>query len=107
MDITKQSFSNYLPWLLTDLASSCFVAIDFEFSGIALSSGSFGTNAQTLQQRYAEIKDAAEKHTILQIGLTICRETPEKRWFTYLFHLLRFMSRLIFRRNLHSQAIQY
>lgn len=29
---------------------------------------------QTLQARYAEVKAAAEKYQILQVGLTICRE---------------------------------
>lgn len=80
MDITKQTFTNYLPWLLNDLASSCFVAIDFEFSGIAMSSGR--SKIQTLQERYEKIKAAAEKHTILQVGLTVCLEDPETRLFT-------------------------
>lgn len=79
MDLTKQSFLSYLPWLLNDLSSSCFVAFDLELSGIALNSCRNGIKSQTLRQRYEDIKAAAEKYHILQIGLTICREDPQTR----------------------------
>lgn len=79
MDLTRQNFPSYLPWLLSDLSSSCLVAIDLELSGIALKLGRYSSRAQTLQQRYEEIKAAAEKYHVLQIGLTICREDPQTR----------------------------
>lgn len=79
MDLTKQSFLSYLPWLLNDLSSSCFVAFDLELSGITLNSSRDGTQSKTLQQRYEDIKAAADKYHILQIGLTICREDPQTR----------------------------
>lgn len=79
MDLTREVFSSYLPWLLMDLSSSCFVTIDLELSGIALSLDRNEARTQTLQQRYEEIKAAAEKYQILQIGLTVCREDPQTR----------------------------
>lgn len=79
MDLTREIFPSYLPWLLMDLSSSCLVAIDLELSGISLSLDRNGTKAQTLQQRYEEMKAAADKYQILQIGLTMCREDPQTR----------------------------
>lgn len=79
MDLTREAFPSYLPWLLMDLSSSCLVAVDLELSGIALSLDRNGPKTQTLQQRYDEIKAAAEKYQIIQIGLTICREDPQTR----------------------------
>ncbi|KAJ5127874.1 hypothetical protein N7448_008653 [Penicillium atrosanguineum] len=38
MDVGQHNFQSYLPWLLKELTQSFFVAIDFEFSGIALAS---------------------------------------------------------------------
>ncbi|KAJ5690675.1 hypothetical protein N7462_005067 [Penicillium macrosclerotiorum] len=77
MEITSQSFSSYLPWVLNEISASCFVALDLELSGIALAPSSQGARTQTLQQRYEETKAAAEKYQILQVGLTICREDPK------------------------------
>ncbi|QSS59973.1 CAF1 family ribonuclease [Histoplasma capsulatum] len=83
MDVTKQSFSQHLPRLLNDLAESTFVALDLEFSGIvARQSGpSPGSDLwgekQTLQERYEEVKYAAETYQVLQIGLTFAREDTE------------------------------
>lgn len=80
MDVTVQSFDHHLSRVLDDLVSCCFVSLDFEFSGIARSTGrgpSTSTGAHTLQDRYAETKVAAEKYSIIQIGLTICHEDTE------------------------------
>lgn len=75
MDITSQNFPYFLPRILDDLASCCFVSLDFEFSGIARNNLPHkATGPQSLQLRYTEVKDAAEQYQILQIGLTICHE---------------------------------
>ncbi|OJD16165.1 hypothetical protein AJ78_03654 [Emergomyces pasteurianus Ep9510] len=83
MDVTRQSFNQHLPRLLNDLAESSFVAMDLEFSGIV--SRQSGSNPgsslrggkQTLQERYEEVKSAAEIYQVLQIGLTFAREDVE------------------------------
>lgn len=78
MDITWHTFESYLQKVLDDLATCCFVSIDLEFSGIPWTQKEPGTGPQTLQDRYAETRTAAEKYQVLQIGLTICHEDTEK-----------------------------
>ncbi|KAF3384999.1 hypothetical protein F1880_002980 [Penicillium rolfsii] len=75
MDLTSTNFASYLPWVLNEIASSCFVAMDIEMSGIPLSIKQQGH--RPLQKHYEDNKAAAEKYQILQIGLTICREDKE------------------------------
>ncbi len=81
MDVPRQSFQYYLPRLLSAIADSHFVSFDLEFSGIA--SKKYGPpdsaegGKQTLQQRYEETKEAAERYQVLQIGLTCAWEDPE------------------------------
>lgn len=77
MDIGITLFPEYLPIILNDIASSCCVAIDFEFSGLAFPPSVPSTAAPTVQERYLEAKEAAERYQILQVGLTICHEDPK------------------------------
>ncbi|PYH85885.1 CAF1 family ribonuclease [Aspergillus uvarum CBS 121591] len=82
MDITAQNFGLSLPMLLDELSTCCFVALDFEFSGIA-KSGDRGTSRRsTLQERYEEVKTSADHFQILQVGLTICHEDPKEGIYT-------------------------
>ena len=75
MDITAHNFPSLLFKILDELAGCVFVSLDFEFSGIARNSSAHrDSGPQSLQTRYAEVKDAAEKYEILQIGLTLCHE---------------------------------
>ncbi|PKX99958.1 CAF1 family ribonuclease [Aspergillus campestris IBT 28561] len=77
MDITASSFYDLLPEILSRLSDCCFVALDLEFSGIPISPRK-SNEKQSLQERYAEIKQCAEKYQILQVGLTIVHEDAEK-----------------------------
>ena len=76
--------------MLKALADAHFVAIDLELSGIqsktihrtkVVENGSTENGStsskQTLQQRYEEAKEAAERYQILQVGLTIVNEDAE------------------------------
>ncbi|KAJ5329534.1 CAF1 family ribonuclease [Penicillium brevicompactum] len=78
MDIGITNFSDYLPVILNDISSSCFVAIDFELSGLAFPPSVPSITTPTVQERYLEVKEAAERYQILQVGLTICHEDPHK-----------------------------
>ena len=81
MEVTATNFSTYLPWLLNEISNCCFISFDLEFSGIPLPPSGRASKVQSLQERYAENKAAAEKYQILQIGLTICLEDTEKgKW---------------------------
>ncbi|EAW14551.1 CAF1 family ribonuclease [Aspergillus clavatus NRRL 1] len=82
MDVTAQSFAYHLPRILDELATCCFVSMDFEFSGIATASSAPSSGSQTLQERYEEVKRSAEKYQILQVGLTICHEDTGKATYT-------------------------
>lgn len=77
MDVTGQSFFYHLPRILEGIATCCFVSLDLELSGIATNlGGPSAGGTQTLQERYAEIREAANRYQILQIGLTIGHEDP-------------------------------
>jgi poly(A)-specific ribonuclease len=69
MDVDKVAFYPRLLQILEDLSTAHFVSLDFELSGIP-SSRPAGRRKQTLQERYAETKEAAERYRILQVGLT-------------------------------------
>ncbi|KKA22245.1 CAF1 family ribonuclease [Rasamsonia emersonii CBS 393.64] len=75
MDVPRDAFPFHLANILHDLTTCSFVAMDLELSGIpAHSSGAPYTGMQTLQERYAQTKEAAERYQVLQIGLTIAHE---------------------------------
>jgi poly(A)-specific ribonuclease len=86
MEVTKNDFRWQLNHMLRALSISHFCAVDFEFSGIPSKSthrakttdGGPGGSRQTLQERYQETKDAANKYQILQVGFTVAREEPAK-----------------------------
>lgn len=75
MDVDKTSFYPLLPDILTDISTAHFVTIDLELSGIPTKDPAAGK--PTLQQRYLETKEAAERYQILQIGLTCVEQDVE------------------------------
>ncbi|MCJ1389378.1 hypothetical protein MMC18_002235 [Xylographa bjoerkii] len=103
MDVDRRSFHWQLPRMLRALADAHFVAIDLELSGIqsktihrpkAVENGSTESRStgskQTLQERYDEAKEAAERYQILQVGLTIVKEDADTGTYTarpYNFYL--------------------
>lgn len=81
MDINKADWPRVLQPMLTALSNAHFVSMDLELSGIAVKSTKSRDNTsykQTLQQRYEEMKMAAEKYQVLQMGITMVREDVEK-----------------------------
>jgi poly(A)-specific ribonuclease len=81
MDVTKTSFYPLLLDILTDISESYFVAFDLELSGVPVKQPSANRRVgrPSLQERYQEVKEAAEKYSILQIGLTCVREDVDTR----------------------------
>ncbi|BFZ60409.1 SAGA complex subunit Sgf73 [Saitoella coloradoensis] len=78
MDVTGPEFTRLLPFIISSINESNFVAIDCEFSGIrSWNSGgkskAKGGGKQTLQERYTETKEAAEKYEVIQLGLCCVR----------------------------------
>ena len=79
MDVPGYAFGWELLNMHRSLSTSHFVAMYFEHSRIPNSQTTKGLQENqrhkpTLQQRYAELKIAAEKYQILQVGITIVNE---------------------------------
>ena len=81
MDVDQIAFPWQLPLILKAVANAHFVALDLELSGIhskplhrnkIASTGH--SHKQSLQERYEETKEAAERYQVLQVGLTVVRE---------------------------------
>lgn len=76
MDVTRQNFHAHLPMLLESISNAAFIAIDLELSGISTRSknlargGRARAEAWSLQERYQDVKLAAEKYQVLQVGFT-------------------------------------
>ncbi|KAI9877124.1 MAG: hypothetical protein M1830_004719, partial [Pleopsidium flavum] len=85
MDVDRISFQPRLPALLEAIANAHFVAFDLELSGIQsrqfnTAKATDGTHEgkRTLQQRYEDMKDAAERYQVLQVGITCVEEDSER-----------------------------
>jgi hypothetical protein len=74
MDVDKVSFEPRLLQILEALSTAHFVSIDLEMSGVSSRSAGPSRHNQSLQERYSELKEAAERYQILQIGLTIAQQ---------------------------------
>jgi poly(A)-specific ribonuclease len=79
MDVDKIAFPSRLLEILEALSECHFVSIDFEFSGVV--SKPTVRQKQTLEERYAETKEAAEKYQILQVGLTCALHDDTKQGY--------------------------
>lgn len=66
MEVNAISFKGRLLGILDDLSKCEFVAFDLELSGIP----THRSKMPTLQERYEDLKAAAERYQILQVGLT-------------------------------------
>jgi len=86
MDIDDVHFWPQLLPILKVISDATFVAIDVEMSGIAMkgfgsNDKAAGTGKPTLQQHYEEVKQAAEKYSVLQFGITCIEEDRENSKF--------------------------
>ncbi len=75
MDIDDVAFYGRLLGVLEAIAHADFVALDLEFSGIP-GRLQHSSRLHTLQTRYANVKEAAEKNTVFQVGLTCMTKDP-------------------------------
>jgi len=77
MEVDRIDFYPMLPTMLKHISNAHFVAFDLELSGIPVRKQHASEGRQNLQQRYTEVKRAAETFHILQVGLT-CVEQDAK-----------------------------
>ncbi len=84
MDIDSAHFRQQLLPILKAISGASIITFDLEMSCIAtrpkFSAGDRSHNVGkiTLQQQYAEMKSAAEKYQVLQIGITCISEDHER-----------------------------
>lgn len=82
MDVDQANFRKTLWEILKNIANATFVTFDLEMSGITTRAKpgdrTYDAGKPNLQQRYEEIKNAAETFQILQMGITCVEENREK-----------------------------
>jgi poly(A)-specific ribonuclease len=81
MEVDKVSFYPLLLDILTDISECHFVAFDLELSGVPSKGAKGGKDVgrPSLQERYLETKQAAERYQILQLGLTCVQQDIENK----------------------------
>jgi poly(A)-specific ribonuclease len=86
MELDRTSFYTQLPAILSALATSAAVVIDCELSGISRLERGLN-NRQTLQERYADRRQAAQRYSILQFGITILQSLDRDKAQARTFNL--------------------
>ncbi|KAI9713645.1 MAG: hypothetical protein M1812_006617 [Candelaria pacifica] len=112
MDVDKNCFQSLLLDILTAISKAHFVSIDFEFSGISsrqpfkpATLDGADTGKQTLQERYEETKEAAERYQILQIGLTCVEENVDDECPKYITRPYNFFLNPVIQERLDVERI--
>lgn len=84
MDVPVDDFQRLAPSILDAIANAHFVTLDLELSGIPgqqpnkVKAGEGSSGKPSLQQRYAELKIAAETYQVLQFGITCVIEHKDQ-----------------------------
>lgn len=77
MEVDAASFPHHLLGLLINISEADFVSFDLELSGIPSRLQNkpprTGTGRYTLEERYAETREGANRYQILQVGITCAR----------------------------------
>ena len=80
MNVTKENFLEECQDFLEHLKKAAFVAIDEEMTGISVPTSDgrrpFMPKDDTPEERYLRIKGAAERYSIMQLGVTLFFQTP-------------------------------
>ncbi|KAF2085243.1 CAF1-domain-containing protein, partial [Saccharata proteae CBS 121410] len=76
MEVDRISFAGRLLDILEAMSESHFISFDLELSGVPSKQASSKAK-MTMEERYQDIKAAAEKYQILQIGLTCVHQDFE------------------------------
>ena len=82
MEVDRNSFQSRLLGILTALSDAHFVSLDLELSGVPSKRPNSSRHKQTLEERYKEVKEAAERYQVLQVGLTCVEQDLEKDVYT-------------------------
>ncbi|OAP64087.1 poly(A)-specific ribonuclease [Fonsecaea erecta] len=77
MDINSGNFSEEVIKIIQHIATSRFIALDLEFSGVAGRRGG-SSGKLDLHDYYQDLRSAAQMYQILQVGLTVVTEDIEE-----------------------------
>ena len=69
MEITTENFTSCLPTIISAIRASLFIAIDTELTGLHSASWLRPLPIDTVDSRWARIRDSASKFSVLQFGL--------------------------------------
>lgn len=81
MEVDANAFNGKLLTILQNIADADFITFDFEMSGIATGNGQSRAGKPTLQRHYEEMKEAAEKYTVVQLGICCVEKVPDKGFY--------------------------
>eukprot|EP00929_Paragymnodinium_shiwhaense_P048176 TRINITY_DN24399_c0_g1_i1.p1 TRINITY_DN24399_c0_g1~~TRINITY_DN24399_c0_g1_i1.p1 ORF type:complete len:625 (-),score=105.37 TRINITY_DN24399_c0_g1_i1:101-1975(-) len=71
----RSTFMDRLPEVEATIARSAFIALDFEFSGLALTKADEAHMMDTFETRYAKLKRSVESFVPLQLGICCFEKT--------------------------------
>ncbi|CEI96507.1 hypothetical protein RMCBS344292_10666 [Rhizopus microsporus] len=71
-DVNRNNLVQMASHILDRVSQACFIAIDFEFSGLG------EHHPKDMNHRYVAMKQTVEDHTIFSIGLSIVKKKEEE-----------------------------
>lgn len=81
IDVTKDNFLQEAEDFVDHLTNACYIAIDEEMTGISVPAHDgrrvFLPKGETPEERYARIKGAPERYSIIQLGVTLFFDESE------------------------------
>lgn len=77
MDVTADNFWTLLPTIMLIIASSDYIALDMEMTGISVKDDPPNPGTLTMEQAYGRVRTAASTFQAVQIGLTCARWASE------------------------------
>ncbi|KAG0723645.1 Poly(A)-specific ribonuclease PARN [Chionoecetes opilio] len=91
MEVTTENFQEVYPSILEVVKKADFVAIDAEFTGLRRKETSRYCELDSVEERYAKVREAAKDFGMIQFGITTFRYIKEKTSYshaTFCFYLL-------------------
>jgi poly(A)-specific ribonuclease len=77
MDVTANNFWSLLPTTMLIIASSDYIALDMELTGISVKDDPPHPGTLTMEQAYGRMRTAASTFQAVQVGLTCVRWASE------------------------------
>ena len=85
MDITSTNYKSELLGIIEVISRADYLAIDCEMSGVPPHLG--GDTKPFLQEHYHQMKLAADKYQMLQLGISCIERVQDKGWLLFEIHI--------------------